>query len=150
MSALKCNVLDHVDSTNAIALKYHFSNHIQAPSEKLIFILRNPIECLYSHGMRDKNKNEFEHQLKLYMKNIEYFWACETDKLVLYYEELVCYNTIASISALHTFLGADSNVERYSELISNVPVFLDDAKRALLRLPKSFSSCHYGNLKAES
>jgi len=139
-------LLSHINSQNIVTKKYHFASHIAAPSDKLIFILRSPLECCYSHGTPGVSTEALHTALKQYSKNVEYFHAFTNPKLFISYEELVHYNTEHTIFRLHMFLEALSNAARYEHLIANLDRFLDDARHSTLRHPISSSPCHYTNL----
>ena len=141
--------LSHVNCDLIVARKYHFAFHITNPSSQLIFILRNPLECIYSHhaGIKGKSTQAFNDILKKYSAGLEYFHAFSGPKLCISYEELVYYNTESSIHHLHNFLKAASNDARCRALLENAELFLDDAKSALLRASQSSGPLHYANLE---
>ena len=128
--------LQHV-SEPSLVRKAHFSSDIEElirtsedKEPKVIFLIRNPIESLFSHNknnIKNKDINDFYVNLK-FVENFK-----QNNKLIIYYENLNSENFKISLQKLNNFMNF--NLEKYNELNLNFKKYKTDSLGSLIRKP---------------
>ena len=104
----KCYFKYHTPPSNKLFLRN------QIASNKLILIIRNPLEVLLRHNDYKLTWDSYEN----YFKNIDYYKNHKGEKLLLYYEDIIT-NRKNFINILYDFLDIN-NIEKKNYVLSNI------------------------------
>jgi len=148
--------LEHVSLENPIACKFHFANNsIKSyipigDTEKIIFIVRHPIETWASH--RYKNHKEIfsnlplsENLLKLakkdkenFLNNLDFYTNYQGEKICIFYEDLVSQTPREPIEKIVKFLNLSQSCA--DDFVDNIEKFRADSMSSTHRKPISSTS----------
>ena len=122
------NPLKDVDSSKSPKYtKAHSIHEIKNP-EKLILIVRNPLECILSH-----NNYIDENLIKKYVSLIDYYNLYDGKKLLIYYEDLI-NKSQECLRDLGSFVDGDIN--RIEEFIKMYDEFFEKSTEMYKREKK--------------
>lgn len=119
-----------------IAYKRHDTWKIK-PEDRIVFLLRNPKECLVRHnkGKRELNKEFYLKQMSnedgTYCGLLNFYDKHKGDKMLIYYEDLII-RPIFETRRLTDFFNGDES--KYQDMVENANKHISEA---LNRYPKS-------------
>jgi hypothetical protein len=93
------------------AHQYNQNNYLIEPNQPLIFLIRNPKECMISHYA---TITSMFHENKYYFDNIKKFNDHNGEKILIYYEDLIT-NPKPELKKLLYFLSDDENNDQILE-----------------------------------
>ena len=164
-SPIRCrkgpNFLEHVSLENPIACKFHFADNSMesyipiVDAEKLILILRHPIETWLSHRY-NKSREIFspstfsESMEKLarkdsdkFLDNLRFYDNYEKQKICIFYEDLISPSPQETIKKIANFLEVEN--DSVEDFVKNIEKFRSDSLKSTHRKPISVASNNSSN-----
>ncbi len=119
----RSNLIQYKDREQILLQKEHDPKEIDgARAERLILLVRDPIEAITSHclrsGIKPRQHSSIQREVGYYMRCVKYFDQARQDKHVLRYEDVV--SDPFSIRNTIGFLGLSVNVEQYREKMQDI------------------------------
>ena len=160
-------LLKHVKLSDPIASKYHFVSGSPIPAsfipiestEKLILILRHPIETWLSHRY-DKSGEIFSPSTfsegieeiatkdsDRFLDNLKFYDKYKKQKICIFYEDLISSSPQGTIKKIAEFLDIEGDIVEH--FINNIEKFRFDSLKSTHRKPISAFSNNSSNFYSD-
>ena len=130
--------LTHVNLEAPVANKAHFVHTLPKHTDRLVLIVRHPIEALISHNghpLSRSSMTKLESGATEFLANLNYFEKFRGSKEIVFYEDLLGEGYTEALQALSRVFEFDN--DRLADLVDNFQKYRVDSMKSPLRRPVS-------------